>query len=83
MPRTFSQPLRLVEPRISASTVRELEKLLGAARAGEIVGLAYVAFAPKNYSVNAVGQARQRRALARGAIGDLWDLLGDIGRPYK
>lgn len=77
MPQNRRSFLRLLPPPPSAATIKELEELLKEARAGNIVGLAYIALASKGYSVNIVGQANARPTLTRGMIRVLDDLLRD------
>lgn len=72
--------LRLVPPKLSEETIRELETLLRDARAGITVGLAYVAIAANNYTVNAVGQANARPTMTRGMLRVLDDLLRERHR---
>jgi hypothetical protein len=75
--------LHLVAPRPSEATVKELEMLLEGARAGQVIGLAYVALSASHYTVNAVGQACERPTLARGMLQVLEDLLRDLQATRK
>lgn len=76
-PHRRSSPIRLLPPAPSESTIKELETLLEDAKAGKVVGLAYIALAPKSYTVNSVGQANIRPTLTRGMIRVLDDLMRD------
>lgn len=73
MPR--DQHLRLLPPAICHKTIRELEELLSAAKAGQVVGIAYIALSAGSYMVDSVGEANERPTLTRGMIRELDDLL--------
>ena len=57
---------------VSDETVETLEYLLGRARAGEVVGIAYCAmFRRRRYSVDLVGEARNDSTFTRGMVAAL------------
>jgi len=70
-------PFRLVPDTISSDTVRALEQLLKEARAGRIIGVAFVAmYKRREYIANAAGEARRSPTFTRGMIAALDDALG-------
>jgi len=61
---------------VSRDTIHCLERLLEAARAGQLQGLAYVAIhLHRNFSVNVCGEAHRSPVFARGALASLDDEL--------
>lgn len=76
--------IKLVAPAKDAETVDVLEDLLGRARRGEVIGLAYVALHPGcDYSGDVVGVARLTPLLARGIVGALWEELPSLAKQSK
>lgn len=72
----MGQPLYIVEPRQDHATVEALSKLLEAARAGKIIGLAFVALHNHDeYSADLVGQALRSPLLSRGICRALEDAI--------
>jgi len=70
-------PFSLITETISADTVECLDELLERARAGEIIGIAYVAmFKRRKYVANATGEARRNPTFTRGMVRVLDDELG-------
>lgn len=68
--------VRLVQRQASKETIDALTALLAEAKAGEIVGLAYVALQPHGkYTGDAIGTARTARTLTLGALLSLQHLL--------
>lgn len=61
--------MRLVQRRASRETIEVLTALLAEARAGEIVGLAYVALQTEGkYTADVTGTAKSAKVLALGAL---------------
>lgn len=74
-----AEVIRLVVEHVSSDTVRALEQLLLDARAGRIVGLAYVAMHKVyDYTVDAAGECRRSPTLARGMLARLDDELSKL-----
>lgn len=70
-------PFRLVPDAISKDTIKCLEQLLGAAREGHVIGLAYAAMLKRReYIVNTAGEAHRNPTFARGMVSALDDQLG-------
>lgn len=66
----------LVQGQVSNETVDALLALLAEARAGRIIGLAYVAIHPRReYSADILGAARQSPTFIRGTLLRLDDHL--------
>lgn len=61
--------VRLVRPAVSREAVEELEHLLREAKAGRVIGLAYVAMHKAyDYSVDIAGETRRSPTLTRGML---------------
>lgn len=70
-------PLRVVPGIACAESIRTLERMLEAARAGRLVGLAYCAVQRSGgYSVDFVGLARRDLTRTRGMVCALDDEIG-------
>jgi hypothetical protein len=68
--------LAVVHPAVDRGTVEALERLLSAARAGQIVGLAYVALhCGPDYSGDVVGRAKAHPLFTRGIVSALGDIV--------
>lgn len=68
--------MKLLKPEVSRDTVRCLEGLLEAARAGEVVGVAYAAIhRRRNFRVHLCGEAYRSPVFARGCVAVLDDEL--------
>lgn len=68
--------LYLVKPIEDSDTVEVLTRLLVAARAGEVIGLAFVALHHQDaYSADIVGQALRSPLLSRGICRALEDAI--------
>lgn len=71
--------LNLVPPAVSGDTVQALEYLLQEARAGRLVGLAWVCMIRgRLYEVDAAGEAKRLPTYARGLLRRLDDELAKI-----
>ncbi len=72
--------VRLVQHAVSDETVAALSYLLQEARAGHVVGLAYIALhnSSSDYSADATGAARISRTFTMGALLRLNDYIGNI-----
>lgn len=69
--------MRILQPEVSRDTVRCLEGLLEAAKAGEVVGVAYAAIhRRRNFRVHICGEAYRAPVFARGCVAVLDDELG-------
>lgn len=69
-------PLRLVDTFISDDTIAALESLLVRARAGEVIGLAYVAIARERRSyVDTAGEATRNPTYTLGIVRLLDELI--------
>lgn len=76
--------LHLVPTAISHDTVAALEILLAAAKAGEIIGVAYVGIKPaRSYVLDAAGEARQAPVFTHGLVGLLAHELIRIHRQRR
>ena len=71
------QPAKQARAVACKETIAELEQLLLEARAGKLVGLAFVAHYRDEYTVDAIGRAMTHPTLTRGAIAALDDLVRD------
>ncbi len=70
-------PFSLIPGTISTDTVDCLDELLTMARAGEVIGVAYVAMLKRRkYIVNTAGEAHRNPTFTRGMIQALNDELG-------
>ena len=75
---------RLAKAAISHDAVDALEHLLAEARAGRVIGLAYVAMHKAyDYSVDIAGETRRSPTLTRGMLHLLDDELSAIIRGRK
>lgn len=71
--------LQLLGPAISSETVAVLDYLLLEARAGRVVGIAYVVVHRcRGYSCNAVGEPRREPTFTRGMLHVLDDQLAAL-----
>ena len=71
--------LSLVEPSISKDTVHALEGLLREARAGRLIGLAWVSmFDGYKYEVDIAGETRRCPTFTRGMLCKLDDELQQL-----
>jgi hypothetical protein len=67
----------LVPDTVSTDTVECLDELLAMARAGEVIGIAYVAMLKRRkYIANTAGEAHRNPTFSRGMIQALDDQLG-------
>jgi hypothetical protein len=75
-------PYQLVQNGFSDDTVKALETLLADAKAGKVIGLAFVAmYRRREYTASATGEARRNPTFTRGMLAALDDLMGDmVGR---
>ena len=63
-------------PEVDAATIETFERLLAEARAGRIVGAAYIALTPAcGYEYQVVGECRSYPTLSRGMVRSLDDDL--------
>jgi hypothetical protein len=70
--------LRKVPPPVDTDTVECLERLLSEARAGKVVGLAFVALMPqRNFIVHTTGSVHQEPVYTRGVLRELDDMIRD------
>lgn len=70
-------PFSLIPDTISTDTVECLDELLAMARAGEVIGIAYVAMLKRRkYIVNAAGEAYRNPTFTLGMIQVLNSELG-------
>lgn len=68
--------LAVVHPTVDRDTLEALERLVSAAKAGRIVGLAYVALhCGPDYSGDVVGRARAHPLFTRGVVRALEDAI--------
>lgn len=73
--------VQLVQPVVDSETVGTLEKLLVDAKAGRVVGLAYVALHHgPDYSGDVVGRAKAHPLFTRGIAAALGDLVAAFRR---
>jgi hypothetical protein len=73
------RPFHLVQNGFSGDTVAALEALLKEARAGELIGIAFVAmYRRREYTASATGEARRNPTFTRGMLASLDDFLGDM-----
>lgn len=71
-----AQSFDLVRDIVSRDTVEALEQLLGAARSGDIIGIAFAAaLKRKRYITNVAGTCYRNPTFARGMLGALDDEL--------
>jgi len=71
--------IAMAPPAASGDTVRALEALLKEARAGKVVGLAWIALKPGgSFEVDVVGEAHHAPVLLRGCISVLYDKAGQL-----
>lgn len=74
-------PLQLVSLAIDNDTVTALEHLLESAKAGKIIGLAYIALHNgPDYSGDVIGHAKSRPLFTMGVVRALEDLVADHHR---
>lgn len=74
--------LKLVPIVVSEETIGALEMLLDEAKAGRIVGLAWVALRPgPHFEGDIAGSVRQQIIYTRGALHALDDELGALNKP--
>ena len=64
-------------PVVCQRTILALERLITQARAGELVGLAYVAVHRKQFTIDCIGRAEDNPILTRGMLACLDDELRD------
>lgn len=70
-------PFVLVADTLSNDTIECLEELLADARAGAVIGIAFVAVLKKRgYIVNSAGEAHRNPTFSRGMLRALDDRLG-------
>lgn len=70
--------MTVVESTVSQDTVQYLEELLAMARAGEVIGVAYVAMLKRRkYIANTAGEAHRNPTFTRGMLRALDDDLGE------
>lgn len=78
----MTDTMRLIPDDISPEIVDALGQLLDEAKAGEIVGLGFVAvYKRREYIVNVTGELRRNPTLARGMVASLDDYLAE--QPHK
>ena len=78
----MGEVVKLVPSTVSKDTVDELIALLHEARAGEIVGIAYVALHPGQvFTADFIGHARTASIFTLGAIRFLSDHIVDTKDP--
>jgi hypothetical protein len=76
--------IRLVRPPINADVIEALEHLLDEARAGRIIGLAYVSYhGGRDHNVGAAGVAREVPELSIGFLRELEDRFAELIGPGK
>lgn len=74
--------MKLVPDDVSPDIVDALAQLLDGAKAGEIIGLGFVAvYKRREYIVNVAGELRRNPTLARGMVASLDDYLAE--QPHK
>ena len=74
---TRRQPFALVPDAISHDTIACLKELLARAKAGEVLGIAYVAMLRRRqYIADAAGECHRNPTFARGMVQALDDELG-------
>lgn len=74
--------VKLVPDDISPDIVVALDELLEAAKAGEVIGLGFIAvYKRREYVVNVAGELRRNPTLARGMVASLDDYLA--AQPHK
>lgn len=74
-------PFRLVSDDTPHETIEALEMLLAQARAGKILGVAYVAMRKRReYVGEATGEAYRSPTFARGMVAALDDYLAELAR---
>lgn len=77
----MGQIVKLVPDAVSKETIDTLSALLQEARAGKIIGVAYVALHKgRHYSADNVGEGRPHSLLMRVALQELSDYLGPLFR---
>jgi hypothetical protein len=70
--------LREALPPVDVDTVECLERLLSEARAGRVVGRAFVALMPRrNFIVHTTGSVHQEPVYTRGVLRELDDMIRD------
>jgi hypothetical protein len=68
--------LKVVKPPVDHDTVACLERLLGEAKAGKVIGLAFVALMPKRHFIkHTTGAVHQERVYTRGLLQELDDMI--------
>lgn len=79
----MGQILDLVRPAVSVETIDALLFLLEEARAGRVLGVAWVAVhAGRRFTGDAVGETRTHPTFTRGMLRVLDDELGKLGKPF-
>lgn len=74
-------PFRLATDHVSDDTIAALKELLAHAKAGQIIGLAFVAmYKGRRYITNTAGEAKRNPTFTRGMVAALDDQLGDAVR---
>lgn len=74
-------PFTLLESTTSRDTVECVQRLLEQARAGECIGVAYVAmYRKRKYTVHVCGETHRNPTWTRGAVSVLQDELGQAIR---
>ena len=79
MQEKLSNVVGIVQPAVSAETVEAIEFPLAEARAGHIIGLAWISLHPGDqYRVDVVGEAGRQPVFVRGTLPVLDDELAKI-----
>ncbi len=74
----MSPPFRLVPDNISSDTVHALEELLADARAGQLIGIAFIGwYRHRQFITNTAGEARRDPSRTLGMVGALSHQLGE------
>lgn len=77
--RARKKLLKLPPPAISQDTVQALEFLVEEAKAGRVIGVAWVALHPLyKFSVDAAGETRRSPTFTRGVLRVLDDALSKL-----
>lgn len=75
-------PFRLVPDQVSKDTIEALQQMLGQAKKGELIGIAFAAmYRHREYIVNTTGEAHRNPTFARGMVAALDDELSNMGTP--
>jgi hypothetical protein len=68
-----------VAPAVSGDTILTLDDLLRQARAGELIGVAFVAlYKQREYVASATGEARRNPTFTRGMLAALDDAMAEM-----